>query len=226
MSGDSRPLWRRPWVLPLTVLVLGFLAYALPPYLSLDPGRSRSHLNAAFPPHYPMLELHIAFGTVAIATVCLQLWPWLRRRHPAVHRASGRVYVFAGMVPSALLALAITPVTSLTLVGKAGSVVWAVLGLVTTITGFVLARRRRHADHRGWMLYSFAFALTPITGRALFYPVLLVPGLAFEDLVLIGQLGAFWVGWIINTALVAWWLRREATRRRPDRPSPARQAAA
>lgn len=226
MATDTRPWWRRPWVVPLTVLVVGFLVYALPPYLTLDPAQSRSQLNAAFPPHYPMLELHIAFGTVAIVTVCLQLWPWLRQRHPAVHRTSGRLYVFAGMGPSAVLALAITPVTSLTLIGKVGAVAWAVLGLITTITGFLMARRRRFSDHRRWMLYSFAFAMTPITGRALFYPVLLVPGLDFQDLVLIGQIGAFWLGWIINVALVALWLRR-TPRRQPQRPSRApRQAAA
>ena len=30
---------------------------------------------------------------------CLQVWPWLRTRYPDVHRRTGRVYVFAGVLP-------------------------------------------------------------------------------------------------------------------------------
>jgi len=29
---------------------------------------------------------HILFGSVALVTACLQIWPWLRRTHPTVHR--------------------------------------------------------------------------------------------------------------------------------------------
>jgi hypothetical protein len=203
-----RRWWRRPWVIPLAVLMAAFLLHALPPYLTLDPDDSRSVLNISFPPHYALLLAHIGFGTIATVTVCLQVWPWLRRRHPAVHRASGRVYVFAGMLPAGALALVIAPFTSLVDVAKVGAAAWGLGGLITTIMGWRMARRRRYADHRRWMLYSFAYALTPISGRAMFYPMVLIPGLGPDDLRFFGGIVAFWGGWIVNLLLVRWWLAR------------------
>ena len=46
---------------------------------------------------------HIVFGSIAMLTCCLQIWPWLRARNLALHRGLGRVYVFAGVLPAGLL---------------------------------------------------------------------------------------------------------------------------
>ena len=41
-SAPARtPLWRRPWVVPLALLTVSFVAYAVPPYLTLDPAQAR-----------------------------------------------------------------------------------------------------------------------------------------------------------------------------------------
>ena len=47
-----KPLLRRPWVVPLALLTVIFIAYAVPPYLSLDPAQARIQ---PMPPHasYP-----------------------------------------------------------------------------------------------------------------------------------------------------------------------------
>jgi hypothetical protein len=99
--------WRRPWIAPLALLVGAFLAFSLPPYLAFDPARSRVPQPDGFPAHYWFLVAHILFGTIAIVGVILQIWPWLRRTHPALHRRIGRVYIFGGAIPSALMALSI-----------------------------------------------------------------------------------------------------------------------
>jgi hypothetical protein len=42
------PLLRRPWVVPLALLTVIFVGYAVPPYLSLDPALARIQ---PMPPH-------------------------------------------------------------------------------------------------------------------------------------------------------------------------------
>lgn len=58
--------------------------------------------------HYLLLVAHILFGSVALVAACLQIWPWLRRTRPAVHRWSGRAYLFGGVFPGGLAVAALT----------------------------------------------------------------------------------------------------------------------
>jgi hypothetical protein len=206
--------WRRPWIIPLAVVVAAFLYITLPPYLTLDPAQSRVPLHEAFPPHYVLLVAHIGFGTVAMVTVCLQVWPWLRRRFPAVHRMSGRAYVFAGVLPSTLLILVTLPYSVLK-VGALGGAVSGVLWLVTAIAGFRAARQRRFAAHRRWMIYSFALALNTLTGRVI-YALLLIPGGFGLDQLLLAEIAGFWLGTVANLAAAHLWLQWRA-RKRPRR---------
>lgn len=201
--------WRRPWLIPLALLAGLFLLIRVPAVVTLDP--------TAVPPirlhdpmrlHHAMLLLHVMFGSIAWATVCLQLWPWLRQRHPAVHRVSGRIYVFAGMLPAAGLALVLVPLTAWGTVAKGGMTIWAVLSLVITIVGYRMARQRRYTDHRKFMLYSFALAMSVISGRIIAVLVLSIPVIG-PDIIAVtgGEVEGFWLGWIVNVALVHWWLR-------------------
>ncbi|HEY6812093.1 MAG TPA: hypothetical protein VI074_05315 [Propionibacteriaceae bacterium] len=67
------PPLRRPWVVPLGLLTVIFIGYAVPPYLSLDPALARIQ---PMPPHaayYPLLVTHIFLGSVALLTACLQV---------------------------------------------------------------------------------------------------------------------------------------------------------
>ena len=127
--------WRRPWIVPLVALNGAFLLFVLPPYLGLDPSQSRVVLNDGFASHYAVLVVHILFGTIALVTLCLQAWPWLRLRYPRVHRLSGRLYVFAGAIPSALLALVLMPFAAAPN-GLLGSALASVGWIATTVLGF------------------------------------------------------------------------------------------
>jgi hypothetical protein len=69
-----------------------FLAFSLPPYLAFDPARSRVPQPDGFPARYWFLVAHVIFGSVAMVGAVLQVWPWLRRTHPVLHRRIGRVY--------------------------------------------------------------------------------------------------------------------------------------
>src|SRR5690349_4566826 len=92
-------------VAPLLVLVIAFVAFSLPPYLTGDAAQSRVPIAGTPAGYYPMLVGHVVFGSIAILTCCLQVWPWLRARYPDVHRRIGLAYVFAGVLPAGVLGL-------------------------------------------------------------------------------------------------------------------------
>lgn len=204
-----RAWWRRPWVIPLFVIAAGFLVYQLPPWLSFDPRRSRIPLK--FPAHYWLIVGHVLFGTVALVTMCLQMWPWLRRRHPAVHRWIGRVYVFGGALPTASLALAMFPITIRP--GAMGVLMAATLWATTAVLGYVRGRQGRWAEHRRFMLYSFAIMWgSVIWGFCLGMGwTLLSPWAAKVDITYVLE-GARWIGWVTNLIVMQWWLDRTRNR--------------
>jgi predicted membrane protein DUF2306 len=212
----------RTLAVPLGLLTVLFLAYALPPYLGLDPTAARFAVPEAAPWFYPALVAHIGFGSIALLTASLQVWPWLRSAHPGVHRWSGRTYVFLGALPTSLFALTIAPFTvNGGAVSHVGNTLGALLWAGTTVAGYRAARDRRFGAHREWMVRSIAIAFSIVANRlwvmlciAVFSPSVLGTG----DVVLadldqaIGL--ASWLSLVVNLLLAESWLQR--TRRRGD----------
>src|SRR5690606_41502757 len=135
------------------------------PSRSPDPGRARAPVPDPFPAYYPPLSLHVIFGSIAMLTCCLQIWPRFRARHPRAHRAIGRVYVFAGCVPAGLTGLVVALATPFGPVARVSSVLLSLIWLGCTVAGWRMARRRRFAEHRRWMIRSFALTMSIITNR-------------------------------------------------------------
>ncbi len=142
-----------------------FVGFSLPPYLSLDPGQSRVPDPDGFAAHFPLLVAHVCFGSVAMLTAILQIWPWFRRRHRRAHRVVGRVYVFGGVVPAALSALPIGALSPFGPVARVSNVLLAVLWLSCTIIGHRRARQHSYAEHRRWMIRSVVLTMSIITNR-------------------------------------------------------------
>ena len=102
---------RKPWVGPLAFVVVAFVAFSLPPYLTGD--RLQARVQSDWGPHYPLLVMHVVCASVAILTCVVQIWPWFRARFPAWHRRVGRVYVLAGVLPAGVSGLVIGWMTPL-----------------------------------------------------------------------------------------------------------------
>ncbi|MDH6124885.1 DUF2306 domain-containing protein [Kitasatospora sp. GP82] len=201
--------WQSPWVAALAVLVVFNLLYAFPRYLTGGPRQARIPLDPAFPAHYAVLVGHVVFGNISLVTVFLQILPWIRRHYPAVHRMSGRVYIFAGALPGALLALVLVPYSTAP-TGKLGLAVMGVLWLTTTVLGFRAVRRRRFVDHRRWMIYSFALALGTSWGRVVAELMPHIPGLRIGIMTFLDL--ANWAGWVLNLVIAHWWIERTGPR--------------
>ena len=159
--------WRRPWIGPLALVVLAFLSFSLPPYLALDPAQSRVPAPEGFPAHYWFLVGHVIFGSIAMIGAVLQIWPWLRRTHPVVHRYAGRAYVFAGVLPSGLMALTIGSQSPFGPVTRVSDVLAAVLWIGCTIAGWRAVRERRFGDHPKWMIRSVTLTFSIIVNRVI-----------------------------------------------------------
>jgi uncharacterized membrane protein len=223
----------RPWsMVPLFVLVVAFVAFSLPPYLTLDPSRSRIPITPATGPgYYPMLVAHVVFGSIAILACCFQAWPWFRERYPDVHRRIGYAYVFAGVLPAGLLALLIGARGPFGPTLRASNVVLAIIWLMVTLLGFRAARAYDIEAHRRWMTRSFVLTLSIITNRVwiAIWIVALSPQLATtfggNEALMIQAIAGLsgWLGWVIPLVLTEWWLdarRPRATVRQS--PIPAR----
>jgi hypothetical protein len=204
--------WRRPWLAPLALVVAVFLAYSLPPYLTFDPAQSRVPAPPGFAGHYWFLVGHILFGSVAIVGVLLQIWPWLRRTHPVVHRRVGRIYVFGGAIPSALMALTIAPFSSFGPAAGMLNVAGALLWLGSTIAGFRATRQRRYADHRKWMIRSFAMTMNTLLSRVYAPLAFLGLGPFYPDKAALIQAASTLSGTMSLLSLLLlsqWWLDRK-----------------
>jgi hypothetical protein len=221
-AAKSRTDSWRSWIgiAGVVGIVAWFLWYKLPDFRGLDERRVGIILNKDFSLHYPALVAHVVTGTIALVTLCVQITPWVRRNYPTVHRISGRLYVFAGVLPCALLALLLNRLTAFW-EGNTGTAVESVAWLGATAMGFLAARRRRWAQHRRWMTYSFAIALgflwgaiagawfahaSKNAGHPVFNPAYLLEFVR-------------WGGWIVNLAIAQWWLERTgwAPRSRTER---------
>ncbi|TWJ14662.1 putative membrane protein DUF2306 [Stackebrandtia albiflava] len=213
------PWWRRPWIVPLWALCGAFLLWRTPACLGFTPEASlvvlRSHT------HYLLLSAHVVMGTVTMVCCCLQVWPWLRTTRPAVHRLTGRIYVIV-VVPAALLALVSSVLQDVPVPGRIGNATLAVLWLVTTLAGYRAARRRRFAEHRRWMLRSFALCFSIVVNR-LWTGVLvaaLQPALEgyyggdAQALFVDAGVAGIWISWVVNLLVVEWWIERGSRVRR------------
>lgn len=198
----------------LAVIVVVFLAYSLPPYLT---GGTR--VPSTFGLHYPLLVAHVLLASVAMVCAVAQIWPGLRRRHPALHRRTGRVYV-ATAIPAAVCAMVIGAATPFGPVLRVSDVALGALWLWFTVDGFLAARHRRFDVHRRQMLRSATLALSIITNR-IWTPVLYLIFDPLRDSVFGGDeekylwvvagVGA-WLGWTIPLLGLQLWLSRQATR--------------
>lgn len=106
-----------------------------------------------------MVGLHLFWAFLILTTGGIQLIPTIRRRAPAVHRYSGRVYMVAALVTS--LAGAVMVWTRGTVGGMLQHVsitVNAVLIVACTVMAWRYARARQFADHRRWALRLFLVA--------------------------------------------------------------------
>jgi uncharacterized membrane protein len=109
-----------------------------------------------------LLIPHTLCGVIALLAGPLQFSSRLRRRHPKVHRVLGRIYVISVFIgaPTGIALAAGRP-------GLPGTSMQAAAWIVCTTAAFITARNRQIAQHRQWMIRSYAVTFTFVSSRVL-----------------------------------------------------------
>ncbi len=191
------------------VFLTGFLAL-LGIGASVEHLFDADHYNAGFN-EYPLTTLiHVIPGGLFLALAILQFNSKLRSKVPAVHRWSGRVAATLGvMAAAAALVIAIVfPFAGLVETVITGP--FAVLFGYQLSRGFWLARHRRFAEHREWMIRAMALGTSIATQRLVFVPALFAIGPSNEVASWL-SVTSFGIAFAIHCTVAEWWIR--ATRR-------------
>lgn len=217
----------------LTAAVVVFLVLALPVHLPLDPAKERLS-PAEHPLFFPVLAVNIVASSAAMLASILQVrMVVLRRYHQPLYRIACYCYVFAGGLPAAVTAVILSLVWPMGPLTTFREVPVAVLWIAVTAYGFALFARGRTADHRRWMLRSFA-----LTWAVMLNPLLdlwVRPALAAsipthfagsqEVYTQAADATRLWLATLITLVAVEWWLDRDLADRsrqhRADRPDDA-----
>jgi uncharacterized membrane protein len=197
------PRIAQPLTAILAVLValmsFRFLALGLEPAFSV----MRDHiLNRE-----TMFLIHVTLAPVALFLGPFQFMPRLRARRKTLHRWMGRVYALACILGGvAGLDMAINAIGGP--VAGWGFGLLSVLWIGTTINAVRLAMQGDIANHRRWMIRSFALTFAAVTLR-LQLPFLIGSGMDYPAASLI----VAWSCWIPNALFAEWWITRRAVLR-------------
>jgi uncharacterized membrane protein len=159
------------------------------------------------PMAHPWLWVHATLAATALIAGPWQFIPKLRARRPQVHRWTGRVYIFCCLV-GGLSGLLLASGSTAGPIARAGFGLLAVVWVGVNAQGLRLAMTGRYAEHRQWMIRSFALTFGAVTLR-IYMPLAMVAGL--------DQMEAYraisWLAWVPNLMLAELYIRGLPRRR-------------
>ena len=160
----------------------------------------------SMPHHFPdriiAAAVHFGVGGLVLLIGPFQFLPDLRAARPTLHRWTGRVYV-AGCIASGIAALIMSPYVHTGTVARIGFTLLALGWLTTTSLAFIMALQHRFAEHRRWMIRSYALTLAAVTLRLLLPSASLLE-IPFETAYPV----IAYACWVPNVLAAEWFLRR------------------
>ena len=152
---------------------------------------------------------HVVVGMLSIGIGPLQFHPRIQA-NTALHRTLGTIYVGTAM----LIGIVGVYMAVYSFGGMITHAGFGLLGAGATITTAIAYRKvlvRKYAEHREWMIRSYALIFGAATLR-LWLPVLIT---GYRGEFLPAYLWVSWVSWVPNLILAEWYIRH--SRKRPLR---------
>ena len=160
------------WLVPVLLLMLGGVAIAssVMRFSSItqvltsgampeDPEHITSYVE-----HPCISALHLLPGIAFMLLGPVQLTPAIRRRWPAVHRVSGRVFVLSGLLTGiSAIAMALTFPVLVSHITTAANVISGTAMIVALVIAFRAILHRDIERHRTWMIRAYAIGLVVAT---------------------------------------------------------------
>jgi uncharacterized membrane protein len=195
----TRTLW---WVGAITSVLIALVSYryfapAIPPPQNI----------VSNPMAHPWLWVHAGLAATALIAGPWQFIPGLRAKRPRVHRWTGRVYIFCCLV-GGVAGLLLASGSTAGPIARAGFGLLAIVWLFVNANGLRLAMTGRYAEHRQWMIRSFALTFGAVTLR-IYMPLAAVMGLD----PLMAYRAIAWLAWVPNLMLAELYLRGAPGRR-------------
>lgn len=198
-TSISRGLWTVGAVSSVMIALVSY-RYLIPSIP--EPSNVTSNLMAK-----PWLLVHAGLAATALLTGPWQFLPRLRARAPRLHRWLGRIYIFSCVV-GGTGGLLLAAGTTAGPVARAGFGLLAVIWLVVNLQGLRLAMTGRYAEHRRWMIRSFALTFGAVLLRV-YVPLSQVAGIEFMT----AYRAISWLAWVPNLVVAELYLRQSSFRR-------------
>lgn len=179
----------------LLVLSLGVAGYAVAAYGLMPLGAAvHPDMRPGFERHDRLaLYLHVFASLFALALGPFQFSARLRRKRPALHRWSGRLYLAVGVLLGGIAAFFVALNAFGGPVARLGFASLAIAWLLTGFKAYLAIRSGDIASHRRWMVRNFSLTFAAVTLR-LWLPGLFISGMPFEAAY---QVTA-WLCWVPN----------------------------
>lgn len=167
LQKSAKVLFQMLFWVPVAVLSL-LLVYNTLPYFSFSKDFSfieeRSFLfKSNF--YYTCFYIHIFAGSLCILTALIQFSRYIMKKSKAIHRFSGKIYVFVVLFLGAPTGLYMSFFAKGSFWERALFMFMASWWFVTTLYGLTTIHKRNVIAHKVWMVRSYAMAMTAVTFR-------------------------------------------------------------
>jgi hypothetical protein len=109
--------------------------------------------------------IHIFAGAVCIITALIQFSRYILKKSKAIHRWSGKLYVFVVLFLGAPTGLYMSFFAKGSIWERSLFLFMAASWFVTTLYGFTTILKKNIVAHKIWMIRSYAMAMTAVTFR-------------------------------------------------------------
>jgi uncharacterized membrane protein len=201
----GRTTVRLLWILVGFLSLIG-VAIVIRRALALaGPAPAPGAMDAAFWWYKPLTIIHIVPGLLFIIVGPLQFMSGLRRRHLALHRWLGRLFVASGLIVGTT-AILMAPRMAIGGANEtAATLFFAAIFLVALVKAYIHIRRRNIVLHRQWMIRAYAVGLAVTTIRpiiGMFFATAPLTHLTPHDFFGI----AFWIGFTLHLIAAEIWI--------------------